>query len=507
MSSTTVSSKNHYNSAKLWQIGFFALNNTATNLYLFALGFVTYYATGIAGLSVVVVSTILTAMRIFDGITDPIIGFVIDKTESRFGKFRPLMILGNVIMAFTILVMYNVTHLLPVSTQFIFFIAVYAVYIIGYTFQTAVTKAAQTVLTNDPKQRPLFSIFDATYNIGIFTLGQIFVASFLVVKHGGFTLPLFTELNSYTVLLSGLFTLLAVLGIWNKDRKEFYGLGRETVETKFRDYVPILKRNRPLQMLIVAASTDKLAGTLVRQPVILVMFFGILLGNYELSGIIGFITLVPTLLITYYGINKARKIGLKRAFVMGTWLCLILFSLLLVMFLIIDPRTITLQNIGFTTIMFLVLYSVGLGFQSLTSNIVIPMTADVSDYETYSTGRYVPGMVGTIFSFIDKMISSLAPALVGFCLAFIGFKETLPQIDEKLTTTLLIMTLLLKFGTPILGFTASLIAMKFYSLDDKKMAEIQMTITKIREESNHTPSPDTSGVVIDETDDKSVRLV
>lgn len=505
MSSTTM--ENHqYNSAKLWQIGFFALNNTATNLYMFAIGFVSYYATGFGGLSVVVISAILTAMRIFDGITDPIIGFVIDKTETKFGKFRPAMILGNIIMAASILVMYNYTHQLPKSFQFLFFISVYAVYIIGYTLQCTVTKAAQTVLTNNPKQRPLFSIFDSTYNIAIFTGGQMIVASYLVVKNGGFTLPFFAELNMYALIFSGICTILAVIGIREKDRKEFYGLADSTVETKFRDYWPILKNNRPLQMLIIAASTDKLAGSLVRQPAIVVLFFGVILGDYALSGTIGFITIIPGLLITYYGIHKARKIGMKRAFVMGTWAVLILFAILMVFILMVDPTKISLQNMGMITISFLVLYCLAMGFQSLTSGIVIPMIADVSDYETYKSGRYVPGMVGTLFSFIDKLISSLAPAIVGFCLAIIGFKDVLPQIDEKLTPVLLFLTLGLKFGAPILGFIASLISMKFYILDDKKMVEIQTAITSIKEQANNE-QPQDPFVVINENTKKEVPAI
>ena len=499
MSSTTIGNNHQYNSAKLWQIGFFALNNSATNMYMFAIGFVSYYATGIGGLSVVVISAILTAMRVFDGITDPIIGFIIDKTETKFGKFRPTMILGNIIMAISLLVMYNFTHQLPKSYQFLFFVAVYAVYIVGYTFQTAVTKAAQTVLTNNPKQRPLFSIFDTTYNIIIFTGGQIFVASYLVAKHGGFTLPLFTELNTYALILAGIFTVLAVIGIKEKDCKQYYGLADGNVETKFRDYWPILKRNRPLQMLVIAASTDKLAGSIVRQPALVVMFFGIILGNYALSGTIGFISLIPSLLITYYGIHKARKIGLKRAFVMGTWGALIIFAILIAFLSIIDPTKISLENIGMTTIIFLVLYCLGMGLQGLTGGIVIPMIADVSDYETYSTGRYIPGMVGTVFSFVDKLISSLAPAIVGFCLALIGFKDVLPQVDEKLTPTLLVLTLALKFGTPILGYIASLIAMKFYVLDDKKMEEIQLAISAIKEKAKNDLPQDPFEVIKDNT--------
>ncbi|WP_231889870.1 MFS transporter [Oceanobacillus sp. Castelsardo] len=481
MSAKVMEGNPKYNSAKMWQIAFFALNNTATNLYMFAIGFVSYYATGVAGLSVVVVSTILTAMRIFDGFTDPIIGFIIDKTESKFGKFRPMMVIGNVILASTMLIMYNVTHLLPESMQFLFFIAIYAVYIIGYTFQTAVTKAAQTVLTNNPKQRPLFSVFDASYNIFVFTGGQVFVASYLVGKHGDFTLSLFKELNMYAIILSGIFTILAIIAIWEKDRKEFFGLADQTVETRFRDYWPVLKGNRPMQMLVIAASTDKLASSIVRQPAVLIMFFGIMLGDYALSGTISMITIIPSLLITFLGVGYARKVGLKNSFVKATWIALISFAILVVFLLIIEPTVISLSNIGIATIIFLVLYSLGMGLTGLTNALVIPMIADVSDYETYNTGRYVPGMMGTIFSFVDKLISSLAPAVVGFLVAFIGYTDEFPQLGESLTVSLLVMTLILKFGIPMLGWIASIIAMKFYALDNKKMEEIQTAIADIKE--------------------------
>ncbi|WP_227937745.1 MFS transporter [Alkalihalobacillus deserti] len=484
MSTLSVNNQEKYHTAKLWQIGLFALNNTATNIYFFVMFFVSYYATGVAGLTVVVVSMIITLMRFFDGITDPIIGFVIDKTESKFGKFGPLMVIGNIILAVTTFIMFTFTHMLPDSLQLLFFIAIYAIHIIGYTFQTACTRAAQTVLTNDPKQRPIFSIFDATYNSILFTLGQIFIASVLVAKHGGFSEALFSELKYYAIIISAIFTILAVIAIKPKDRKEYYGLADNNVKTRFRDYWPVLKGNRPLQMLVIAASSDKLAASMTRQAAVGVMFFGIMLGDYALSGTIGLITLAPMLLITFFGIGKARKIGMKRAFVMGTWAALLLFTVTIVYLLMIDTSTISLTNIGLVTVVFLIVYSLGMGFQALTGNMVIPMIADVSDYETYKTGRYIPGMIATIFSFVDKFISSLAPALVGFAVAFIGFRDELPQVGDTLTTSLLVMALLLKFGVPMFGYICSIIAMKFYKLDDKEMEEIQTAIAEIKDQKN-----------------------
>jgi Na+/melibiose symporter-like transporter len=473
---TSAVNNQQYNKAKLWEIGFFALNNTATNLYMFILAFVSYYAAGVAGIAVVVVSTILMSMRIWDGVTDPIIGFLVDKTEGKFGKFRPYMVIGNIILAATILVLYNVTHLLPESFRLLFFIAIYAIHIIGYTCQTSVTKAAQTVLTNDPKQRPLFAIFDGIYNTLLFTGGQVYVASYLIKKHGDFNMGLFTELNTVAIILAGVFTVLAVIGISSKDKKEYFGLAEDTVKTKFSDFWPLLKGNKALLKLIFAVTVDKLAFSLLRHSVVMVMLFGILIGDYALSGTVSMITIVPTLLITFWAVAKARKTGMKKAFLFSTWIALGSFAALIAMFTLIDGSSISMSNMGIATILFLVLYTMAMGFGGVPSTLVNPMIADVSDYETDKSGRYVPGMIGTLFSFIDKLITSLAPAIVGFAVALIGFKDAFPTVTDTLTPELKLVTIILAFVIPAAALVISGLTMSRYELDDKKMAEIQESI-------------------------------
>ncbi|WP_058306531.1 MFS transporter [Gracilibacillus massiliensis] len=482
--------ESRYHTAKNWQIALFALNNTATNLYLFAMTFVTYYATGIAGLTVVVVSTILASMRAFDAITDPIIGFIIDKTETKFGKFRPIQLIGNVVLLTSFIAMYSIHHL-PDNLQLIGFIVTHAIYILGYTMQTSVTRAAQTVLTNDPKQRPLFTIFDSIYNASLFSLGQIYVSSYLVGKHGeDFPMPLFVELNTLVVIVSLTFTILAIIAIRSKDRKEFYGLADINVQTRFRDYWPVLKKNRAMQMLVISASTDKLAAQAMQQQAVNVMLFGILLGNFALSGTINLIILVPSLLITFLGVGYARKTGLKKSLVRFSWVGVISFIAIIGLFMVVDdPQVANFESIGFVTILFLILYSIGRGVSTLTPSIVIPMIADASDYETYRSGRYVPGMMSALFSFVDKLVSSLAPAVVGFMVAIIGYQNEFPQIGETLTPDLFVMTLVLAFGIPIAGWLISILAMKFYPLDEHKMKEIQEEIAKVKEEKSDIVPP------------------
>lgn len=85
----------------LWRIGGFALNNSATNLYLFFMGYVAYYLTGFVGIAVVAASSFSMIMRLWDGVTDPFIGFVVDKTNGKFGKNRPFMVIGQAILCIT----------------------------------------------------------------------------------------------------------------------------------------------------------------------------------------------------------------------------------------------------------------------------------------------------------------------------------------------------------------------------------------------------------------------
>lgn len=469
-----------YNRAKTWQIGCFALNNTATNVIMLLMSYVSYYATGVVGLSVILVSSLLTSMRMFDAVTDPMIGFIIDKTNSKFGKFRPMILIGYITMAISILTMYNGLHLVPENMKLIGFIVLYGLYIIGYTFQTACTKAGQACLTNDPSQRPLFTRFDSSYNLLLFALSAQYASSYIAPKYGGFTMEAMQEFSLTYIIIAGIFTALAIAGIWSKDRLEFFGTGSKAVKVKFSDYASVLKGNRPLQMLVVAAATDKLATQTSTNSTVMVMLYGIVMGNYALYGKMSLITMIPSFLIILAGTKYASKFGSKKALISFTWLSMALYSTLFLILFIGDPTKISLDNFHIMTALWLVVYCLAKGATSISGGIVIPMIADCADYETYLSGKFVPGMMGTLFSFVDKIISSFGTTIVGFGVAYLGYTASMPQVGDAYTPALFWVTMGLFIGMPMLGWIASLIAMKFYPLDESKMREVQDKIAKIK---------------------------
>ena len=468
-----------YNRAKLWQIGLFALNNTATNIAMVLMGYLAFFGQNVLGLMAAVIGVAITGMRIFDGFTDPVIGYFIDRTEGKFGKFRPFMLVGNIIVVASIYLIFAVSPTLEQSIRFPMLMLFYVIYVIGYTFQTACTKAAQAVLTNDPKQRPMFSMFDGIYNAILFAVAGLVITSVLPPKFelGMLDPGLWKQVAIVFGALSFTLTILAIIGIWDKDKKENFGTADNSEPIKVKEYLPIIKNNRAIQMLVIAASTDKLAMQLTNAAQI--YFYGNILLNVSLQGEIGAIVTPVQIAITFVGVMYARKMGQKKAFLIGTWMSMaMLFGLL-----VIQPfDNISLTAMNGTTILLMALIILQKSFSNVSGNMVIPMIADCADYEVYRSGKFIPGMMGTLFSFVDKLISSFASTLLGVGLAMIGLGNAIIEPGTAATGSFFWLIMACMFIVPILGHAASIIAMKYYPLDESKMAEIQDEIQKIKNE-------------------------
>ena len=180
------------------------------------------------------------------------------------------------------------------------------------------------------------------------------------------------------------------------------------------------------------------------------------------------------------GTKYAQNLGQKKALVLGTWASIISYTALFALLVFGDPTQISLKNVSFMTIAFIGLYILAKGSVSVSGAFVIPMISDCADYETYLSGRFVPGMMGTLFSFVDKLISSFATTIVAFGVATIGFTERMPDVTDVSNPQIFWMTMFLVIGMPMLGWIASLIAMKFYPLDKEKMEEVQAHIQELK---------------------------
>ena len=483
------------NRAKLYQLALFPLNNGATNVYyVLILSYIATFGNNVLAIGTIFASVMVTGMRVFDAITDPIIGALMDRTNGKLGKFRPFMVIGNVIMATSTIVLYMITPMIPANQQwlrYVAFIVLYAIWVIGYTFQTSVTRSGQTVLTNDPQQRPLFTIFNTVGSMAGMGVMQ-FLAPIIRANVADYSsADFYAFLTPIGIITSIILTILAIIGIWEKDNPKYFGIGGEKQEkTKISEYIEIIKNNKPMQRLMVAGAGCKLALSIATNTTVLWMLYGCMMGNYDglylPMMIVGYAFSVPFFLLT---VRTAQKKGQKASlmrYVSVALLCYVGVLVLLLLWQNGNPAwNLSLYNkngitINLYTVLFILFFGVGYGAYYSTADMPIPMVADCSDYETYRSGKYIPGIMGTLFSLVDKLVSSLSATVVGIAVSIIGIAN-LPTAETPYAPGMNWVVIVLFCIIPMVAWLLTLIVMKGYSLTGDKMKEIQEVNAKRKE--------------------------
>lgn len=478
---------NGMNRAKIYQLALFPMNNGATNVYfVLILSYIATFGNKVLGLAMVFASFMVTGMRVFDAITDPIIGAIMDKTDGKFGKFRPFMVIGNIVMAASVIALYMLTPLVPESMMWLrytLFIVLYAVWVIGYTFQTSVTRSAQSVLTNDPKQRPLFTIFNTIGSLVGMGAMQ-FLAPIIAGDNiaGDYNATWFSIMTPVGIVISIVLTVLAIVGIWEKDQTKYFGLGGKQEQVKISEYIGIIKNNKPLQRLMVAGGGCKLALSIATNMTVLIMLYSCMMGNYDTlylpMMVLGYVFSAPFFLLT---VRTSQKHGQKRSLMTYVAVALLCYVGVLALLLlwrqdnpawnlsVYDANGIT---INLYTILFVLFFGIGYGAYYSTADMPIPMVADCADYETYRSGKFIPGIMGTLFSLVDKLVSSLSATVVSIALLFIGVHD-LPTKATAYVDGMNWVVIALFCLVPMAAWALTLWAMKGYELDGKRVKVVQ----------------------------------
>ena len=487
MSKENVTANDGVNRAKMYQLALFPMNNGATNVYfVLILSYITYFGNGVLGIALMFASLMVTGMRIFDAITDPIIGALMDRTNTKFGKFRPFMVIGNAIMAISVGILYLVTPMIPetmMAVRYAAFILLYAVWVIGYTFQTSVTRSGQTVLTNDPKQRPLFTIFNTIASLVGMGAMQVIAPIIADMGYGYTTAGFYRIFTPVGIVVSIVLTILAIIGIAEKDNPKYFGIGGDNQENiKISEYIALIKNNKPLQRLMVAGGGCKLALSVATNGAVLCMLYGCMMGDYGQfylpMMVVGYVFSAPFFGLT---VNTSQKLGQKASLQRYVTVALVAYIGVVIILAMWQPGnpalTLSLMadgklSINLYTILFILFFGIGYGAYYSTADMPIPMVADCSDYETYSSGKYVPGIIGTLFSLVDKLVSSMASLVVTVALMTIGVSD-LPDVDSPYVDGMNWVVIALFCLVPMVAWLLTLWAMKGYELSGPRMKEIQ----------------------------------
>lgn len=236
-----------------------------------------------------------------------------------------------------------------------------------------------------------------------------------------------------------------------------------------------------MQRLMVAGAGCKLALSIATNTTVLCMLYGCMMGDYNglylPMMVLGYVCSAPFFLLT---VRTSQKYGQKASLLRYVSVALICYIGVLVLLLLWgrgDAFNLSILSdgklsINIYTILFIVFFGIGYGAYYATADMPIPMVADCSDYETYRSGKYIPGIMGTLFSLVDKLVSSLAATVVGIAVSMIGLSG-LPTQDDPYVSGMNWVVIVLFCIIPMIAWSLTILAMKNYALTGEKMKEIQ----------------------------------
>jgi sugar (glycoside-pentoside-hexuronide) transporter len=416
--------------------------------------FAMFFSTDIIGLAPAAVGTMFLVAKVWDGIFNPIFGFIADKTNTRWGKFRPYMIFASVFVSLFAVMTFSVPQMNH-QMQFIYIGAAYILFSMAYTVVDIPVWGSPTIVTRDNHRTT--SIVTRVQLSAI--LGTILA---LVL-----TMPLVGALGhgnarngfAYTAMAFGLvnFAVLVITGIVIQERISMDGK-RERVGIK--NVLKIIFRNK---FLVIAMLTSIFVNTMLTLKSIMVPYFAAYdLGNIDLLPKIMIAITVPGLIGLMITPVLIRKFGKQK-----TVIAALVISLVLSVATYFVPYN--------DLIPLIVLHGIISFFMFIPLVISTTMFVDCVVYAEWKFRVRAEGIIFSCRTLTGNVGIALASFLSGIILTLIGYVANTAQTRTALYGLQASLTL---FPGIVIGL--SIIPLLFYNLSQKRIDQMASENEKIQ---------------------------
>ena len=428
----------------------YGLDDTASNFFFqFFNLFLLFYYTDVFGLPAAAVGTMFLVIRIFDAIMDPLVGMIADRTNSRWGKFRPFILWGALpygLLGFLMFVNPSLTQ----HGKLVYAYVTYGLMWVAYTAINIPYSALMGVMSPSSEERTSLSTyrfmcaFSAQFLIG---LTVVKLKDFL---GGGNEATGFR----YTMLLFSVISVAMFLYTFAMTRERVQPPAHQASSLR-RDLATLL-RNRPWVVLFFSA-VFVLTNTAMRGASI-IYYFKYAVRNeskvalYMAIGSLAFIGGVAStkLFVRFF---ERRSLLL--------WLT-VLNALIMASFYFVDPQALWLLYV----LNILASFVVG-----PTPAILWSMYADTADYGEWKFGRRTTGLVFSASVFSQKIGLALGAALAGWMLDYYGFVANVAESAR----TLMGIDLMFSIGPAVFAILGGL-AIFFYPLTEANVKTIEQDL-------------------------------
>ena len=417
----------------------FGIGDLGGNLFFTIIGFyLLFYFTDVLGLLPALAGTALMIGKIWDAITDPITGYVSDRTNSRFGRRRPYMTVGAIISFVCMALIFTPISLPTQLRLFIYVTFLYCLLNTAYTLVNIPYAALLPELTDDYHQRTVLT----AYRMSFAVIGTFFGAALVMPIIGLFSTAnlgwsMMGTFMGAVMLFSTLATVFAI-----KEPKRSAPVEQES----FRSTFSVVLRDKVFLSALLPW-TFFITGTSMVQGA-LVYYFSYIFGNEGLFQIALVALLTFSLICIPLWVRVANRIGKKKCYTLGMAIMalgVLLFSLL--------GRTLG-PVFG---VIVMGISGIGLSTHYVMPHAILP---DIVEYDaiTRNKGR-AEGVFSSLWTFSSKLGQAFALALNGWILALFGYQS------ENVSEVAKIGIMLLCGPLPVIWYIIGILILRFYPID------------------------------------------
>lgn len=483
MSSVDISTQKHMNFKEIaaYSLGLFGFQAIVGLLNSYQAEF----DASILGADIAVVGVLILIAKIVSAVFDPVVGNMIDRSKSKRGKFKSMIMFSIVpLLVMTAVIFIDVPFKSNKTVTYVWIFVTYLIWSLAMTLGDVPSQGIASVLTPNPTERTnVVSISNTFKQIGFSACVVIVPIVCLIVPNGSQVIgfegetdtPMIGSEYFWTAVLTAVLgcVLFALIPILNKERVPYVS-GEKTTT---RDMIQALKNNKPLMLVIVSYFLG--FGRQMAMG-IQVQAANVLLGSQNLVAVLGIVTAIGSMVSMALCPVLIKKLGERNVYLIMSFYGFIVSVLSFIVGYLWFRSP---DNMVLTVLFYVFLFLIGLQFGAVTLMPMI-MTADCVDYYEYKTGKRMEGAAYSVLTLTIKVCLALGTALGLVFVQFSGYSETVAQITagtaagfENKTKDIIFFAYTVMPGILAL---LSAIPMFKYNIVGKKKAEIASALAERR---------------------------
>ncbi|MGN0240891.1 MAG: MFS transporter [Candidatus Weimeria sp.] len=449
--------------------------------------FFTVFLTKALGIPVALAGTIPLIGKVWDAITDPIMGNITDRTKSRFGAKRFYILIGSILSAITFIVMWIPFGSKNTVAMYIFYMLMYMTFSTGFTIVMVPYNALLPDMVSDYTVRAKFSGTRIMFS----SIGSILASSIpsLIIKDNTNPWQYFTVALIFSVIFF-VAVLLTFMGTWEKQKEPV----KTSFSTSFIQSLTVYK-SRSYRIFIMIflcgqGATDFVTGLAVYYVDDVLNAYGG--GRFTLMmALIMVAQLIGTIFLTPLMVKTSKKFPI-----------LLLFPIRIV-------ATLTLLFVSYRGVPFAIIcfleFIIGLGMAA-SSTTIYAILSDMADVDELITSINRPATCSAMATFVRKICTGLSSTIIGLFLALAKYNEKIASAggEQSLFTQRGIVYIYV--FAPVVLMVLALIFTIIFPIKKKEFAIVRKEISRRKGEDNSVTTPEEKKVLEKVTGFKFERL-